>query len=247
MALSVTVLGCSGSYPGPGQACSGYLVRADGVNVVLDLGPGALANLQHHIGLHEVDAVVLSHSHPDHWLDLSGLRTATKYALEREGLAVYGTAENRKLAESISHGGLNPTIDWHEIHDGDELAIGGLRLRFSETEHYVETLAVRVDDPRAGRSIAYSADTGPGWALDRLGRGIDLVLCEATFATDEEGEGVLHLSARQAGAMAASAGARRLVLTHLWPGGDPRRYERIGSEAFGEPVELARTGARYEL
>jgi ribonuclease BN (tRNA processing enzyme) len=127
VALSVTVLGCSGSYPGPGQACSGYLVRADGVNVVLDLGPGALANLQRHIGLHEVDAVVLSHSHPDHWLDLSGLRTATKYALGREGLAVYGTAENRKLAESISHGGLNPTIDWHEIHDGDRALRGDPR------------------------------------------------------------------------------------------------------------------------
>lgn len=247
MALSVTVLGCSGSFPGPGEACSGYLVQAGGANLVLDLGPGSLANLQRHIGLHEVDAVVLSHSHADHWLDLAGLRTASKYALGREGLKVYGTAETRRLAESISHGGLEPTIDWQEIGDRDEIEIGGLRLRFSETDHYVETLAVRVDDPASGRSIAYSADTGPAWSIEQLGSGIDLVLCEATFATDEDGAGVLHLSAHQAGAMAAAAGVDRLVLTHLWPGSDPDRHREIGAEAFGGPVELARAGARYEV
>ena len=74
MGLSFTVLGCSGSYPGRGQACSGYLVQGGGVNLIIDLGPGSLANLQNHIDIGAIDAVILTHRHPDHWTDLAGLR-----------------------------------------------------------------------------------------------------------------------------------------------------------------------------
>lgn len=246
MALRFTVLGCCGSYPGRGQACSGYLIQGGGVNVVLDLGPGALANLQTHIELDEIDAVVLSHRHADHWIDLTGLETAWQYALGRQGLAVYGTAENREMAASVI-GPLDPVIAWHDMVDAGHTRIGGLDFDFSATDHYVDTLAVRIASPGDGVSMAYSADTGPSWSFTEFGRSIDLGLCEATTLADGEGVGILHLSARQAGAMARDAGVARVVLTHFQPGVDPVASQAEGSAAYGSPVQVAREHAVFEI
>ena len=85
--LTLTVLGCSGSYPGPGQACSGYLVRSGGTTVWLDAGTGTLANLQLHVGLDQVDAIVLSHQHPDHWSDIDNFYVACKYVVQRQDVS----------------------------------------------------------------------------------------------------------------------------------------------------------------
>jgi ribonuclease BN (tRNA processing enzyme) len=235
--LRLTILGCAGSYPGPDTACSGYLVQGGGVTVALDLGPGTLANLQRHVGLGDIDAVVLSHSHPDHWVDLSGLLTASRYTLRREGLPVYGTADTRERVGALMDE-IEPTFAWHDIADGDAVALGDLRLDFAATVHYVETLAVRVRDGDA--SLAYSADTGPGWSFAAFGEPVDLALCEATILAADQRDGFLHLSARQAGEMARAAGAGELVLTHLLPGGDPEDWRVEGSSAFGRPVTVAR-------
>jgi ribonuclease BN (tRNA processing enzyme) len=234
--LRLTVLGSSGSYPAAGLACSGYLVRGGGVNVVLDLGSGSLAALQEHIAIADLDAVVISHSHPDHWLDLGVLKTAWKYALDREDLAVHGTPDTRAKAEALTDG-LAPTFDWTDVAPGDELHIGGLTLRFSWTEHYVPTLAILVTDGTS--TLAYSADTGPGWSFREFGQPIDLAVCEATHLVGAEGQGVLHLSGRQAGAMARDAGVGRLVLTHVSPGVSHEAIRAEGAAAFGADVDLA--------
>jgi ribonuclease BN (tRNA processing enzyme) len=246
MGVTVTVLGCSGSYPAEGDACSGYLVQTPSCSVVVDLGPGSLANLQRYVHLTDIDAVVLSHSHPDHWVDLTGLRTALRYRFKREGLPVFGTAETHALASMLSSS-LDPTFVWTETTDAAEFEVDSLRFRLFATDHYVETLAVRIDDRVSGKAIGYSADTGPGWSLSQLGSGLDLALCESTYPTDEEAAGVLHLSARQAGAMGRVAGVRRLVLTHLWPDTDVEDHRREGSSGFGRQVDVAQTNERYEL
>lgn len=245
MSLSVTVLGTSGSYPAPGTACSGYLLRAGDTAVLLDAGPGTVANLQEHVSLADVDAVVLTHSHPDHWTDLMVLRTALKWDLGRTGVPVFGPDEVRHMAATITQTGLEPTLVWRSVVDGETVTFGPLTLTFSATDHYVETLAVRVDHD--GATFAYSADTGPGWSFAQLGPDIDLALCEATYATAAEAGEVLHLSAEQAGAMARSSGVRRLVLTHLYPGADPEVHRRHAEATFGGPVSIARTHERYDL
>jgi ribonuclease BN (tRNA processing enzyme) len=121
--------------------------------------------------------------------------------------------------------------------------VGGLSLSFSRTDHGPETLAVRVEGE--GRTLAYSADTGPGWSLEALGPGIDLALCEATWLADREGR-AQHLSARQAGTMAREAGVGRLVLTHRWPSVSPGAVEEEGAAAYGQAVELAAVGAAWD-
>lgn len=246
--LRLTVLGCSGSYPAAGGACSGYLVEAAGQTIAVDLGSGCLANLQRHVALDGLDAVVLSHSHPDHWMDLTGLEVAWKYALGRRGLRVYGTAETRQKATAVM-AELTETFDWVDVADGDTVHIGGetgVQASFSATEHYVATLAVRLST-NGGPALAYSADTGPGWSFAEFGRSVALGLCEATFLADREDEGVLHLSARQAGEMARAAGVERLVLTHFQPGVDRAAAGAEGEAAFGATVAVAAEHQTHDL
>ena len=235
------MLGCSGSYAGPGGACSGYLVQSRDATLWLDAGPGTLATLQQHTGLDGVDAVVLSHEHPDHWRDLEGYLIACRYGTpSRAGIPVYAPAGLRAHA----YFELEPTFVWHEVADGDRISVGELDVSFSRTDHPVETLAVRIDGD--GRSLGYSADSGPDWSLEALGPALDLALCEATLASDEEGK-VQHMSARQAGASARAAGARRLLLTHLWPTLDSARSQAEAADAFGAPAELAAHNVRYTI
>ena len=241
MGLTVTVLGCSGSYPGPGGACSGYLLDDGATRIWLEAGSGTLANLQRHIGFDELDAIVLSHEHPDHWSDLEGWRIVWQHRLERPtGFPVYAPAGLRAHTYEPE----SPALAWHDVTSGDTVTVGSMDFTFSRTDHGPETLGMRVD--AGGRSLGYSADTGPGWSLEALGPGLDLALCEATMTTEEEGT-LQHLSARQAGSTARAAGAGRLVLTHLWSTLDPEQSRSEAAEAFGRPVEVATVGVRYAL
>jgi ribonuclease BN (tRNA processing enzyme) len=242
MGLSVTILGASGTYAGPGGACSGYLVRGGGATVWVDTGPGTLANLQQHVDITALDAVVVSHSHPDHWGELGVLRNALKYGFQFEGMPVFSTSAVRELVDIVCGDSSEPTFRWGIVADGDHVAIGDLVFTFSRTDHPVETLAMRIE--AEGKSVLYSADTGPGWSLEALGPDADLAICEATLLVEDEGTAP-HLSGRQAGQSAAAARVRELVVTHFWPTSDPRRHEDEAAEAFGRRVGVAVPGKTF--
>ena len=242
--LTLTVLGCDGSHAGAGGAASGYLVRSweDGTALWLDAGPGTFANLQRFQDPGRLDAIVLSHEHSDHCSDVGGFVTAARYTLgwRRDPVPVFAPPGIEAMLREDD----DEVLTWRAVGDGDAVEVGGLRLRFSRTDHGPVTLAVRIEG--AGATLGYSADSGPRWSLEALGPGLDLALCEATYTKDHEGTAG-HMSARQAASSARAAGVRRLVLTHRWPTIDPRAVQAEASEAFGRPVAQAAVGRGYSL
>ena len=241
MGLTLTVLGCGGTYAGPDNACSGYLLRTDETSVLCDLGPGALANAQRHIDLVDVDAIVLTHEHADHWTDLPVTRNVYRYVLDRPPLPVFATAGTQALARPFCSGG--DPFAWTTIRDEDAVQIGDLTLRFSRTDHPVETLAVLAE--YGGASLVYSADTGPGWSPRAFGVRPDLAVIEATL--DHEHTNPVHLTATQAGERAAEVGAGALVLTHLLPGTDPAEQRAAAEVVFDGPVHMAEPGLTFTV
>jgi ribonuclease BN (tRNA processing enzyme) len=242
--VKLTVLGCDGSYAGAGGACTGYLVQGGGVNLWLDAGPGTLANLQRHVDLDAIDGIVLTHAHPDHWVDFLPYHNVIRYIRKRSGLPIWSPRKVRDLAEAVN-GELTHAVDWQVIDARSHVELGGLRLSFSRTDHPPETLAVRIDE-LGGPSFAFSSDTGPKWSLGELGSGLDTALCEATLRPSEEGLAP-HRSARQAGRMATDAGVGRLLLTHLPPGVDADAQLADARARFAGPVEVVTTNATYDL
>jgi len=234
--IELTVLGCSGSYGAPaGGACSGYLVRVAGQALWLDCGNGTLGALQRHVDPADLTAVVITHGHPDHCVDLYGLHVLNRYGLERFGLPVYAPeGVNTAMLNLVSDWG--GAFDWREVGDGDRAEVGPVGLRFSRTDHPPPTVAVEI--AHDGHRLVYTADTGPKWSVEAFAPHADLVLSEATYQHDDI-RAPIHVSSRQAGEMARAAAARRLMLTHLWPTLDPNVSVAEATEAFGAPVMLA--------
>lgn len=234
--MELTVLGCSGSYGAPaGGACSGYLVRAGDAAIWMDCGNGSFANLQQHIDPAELSAVVITHGHADHCVDLFGLHVMYRYGLDRTGLPVYAPEGLEPVLEAFV-GSFSGAFDWRVVGDGDKASIGEAALRFSRTDHPPPTVAVEISHD--SKRLIYTADTGPEWGVDAFDPGADLVLSEATYLQDDI-RAAIHLSAHQAGAFARAANARRLMITHLWPTVDPVASVEEASEAFGRAVSLA--------
>lgn len=233
--MDLIVLGCSGSYPSPTSPCSGYLVRTGETTLWVDCGHGTFANFQVHAEIEDLDAVIITHEHPDHFVDLYGLHVLMRYGLDLAGLPVFAPpgAEER-LGGLVSQWG--DTFEWNVISDDADAKIGDLAVRFSRTDHPPPTFAVEISDDR--RRLVYTADTGPDWTVGAFDPGADLVLSEATYQHAHR-KAKLHLSARQAGEAAQDARAARLMITHLWPRLDPVVSVEEASEAFGQPVTLA--------
>ena len=248
--MRLTVLGCSGTFPGPTSACSGYLLEHDGYRLVIDLGAGALGMLQQHIGLLEVDAVYVSHLHADHCIDLVAYSYARRYhpSGQPPPLPVYGPAgtAHRILSsyEEPPDNGLEDVYDFHEVAPGTR-QLGPFTVTAVQVNHPIECHGLRVE--AAGRSLTYSGDTGESEALVELARDTDLFLCEASWASADDNPPDIHLSGRQAGEHAAKAAARRLLLTHIVPWADRHTIEAEAAAAFGGPSELARCGVSYDI
>lgn len=234
--MELTVVGCSGSYGAPAAgACSGYLLRDGDTTIWMDCGNGSFVNLQRHVDPADLTAVVITHEHPDHCVDLYGLHVLLRYGIERSGVPVYAPAgADQRLGALVQWG---DTFDWHSIDDGSVASIGEIAVAFSRTDHPPPTYAVDLTGSD-GRRLVYTSDTGPGWSVDAFAPGAQVVLSEASYIHADR-RSPIHLSAHEAGTAARAAAAERLVLTHLWPQVDPSTVVEEGSEAFGAAVTLA--------
>jgi ribonuclease BN (tRNA processing enzyme) len=249
--VRLTIIGCSGSFPGPDSPASCYLLEAEGFRLVLDLGNGSLGALQRYADLYEIDAVCLSHLHADHCLDLCSYYVARTFHPDgpRPRIPVYapeGTASRMAQSYGLDDPpGMTETFDFVTLTPGTR-RIGPFQVTTDHMNHPVETFGFRLE--HAGRSVAYSADTGESPALVELARDAELLLCEASFLDAPGLPRNLHLTGARAAQHAAQAGAAQLVLTHLVPWNDPDRVlEEACGSSFAGPVSLATAGRSLQL
>ncbi|HEX7098004.1 MAG TPA: MBL fold metallo-hydrolase [Acidimicrobiia bacterium] len=244
--MRLTVLGSAGTYPVKGRPASGYLIEHEGTRIWCDAGPGTFTELP--IPVPEVDAVFISHRHPDHCLDVIIASHVLAYGPSpRFGVPLYGPATAiEALVGFVDGGRIDEVFDPSPLEDGDKVTIGSLSLSVASTDHSVDTLASRWETDH--RSLCYSGDTGPEGDWMRLAKDVDLFLCEASYQ-GEPGvhEYPHHLTASEAGTIARSVGARQLMLTHIPPHLDPARSVMEAEKTFDRPVSLAVPGVSTTL
>ncbi|MEX1158497.1 MAG: MBL fold metallo-hydrolase [Thermomicrobiales bacterium] len=261
MALTLTVLGGSAAWPNAGQGCSAYIVGDGTTTILLDCGPNTLLELRKHVDYTAVDAIVISHCHADHILDLVPYR----YGL------IYGPAgSRRRIPVWLPPGGLlrmemlggafagqgepqlsfwEPAFDMAEYQPELGLTLGDLRLSFAATQHYIECFAMRVQGSE-GAALLYSSDTGAIEPLMELvaGVGVGVVIAEATLESGDERPAAErgHMTPDDAARLAAAAGAHTLVVTHLWSERPDAVVEREATEHFNGRVVIAKPGLRVD-
>lgn len=254
--MRLTVLGRSPASPNPGEACAGYLVEGGGSRVLVDIGPGVVAELLRRHHPDELDAVVVSHMHADHMLDLVTLRYVYPWRArprhERLRVVMPPGSADQLLDLARGVGNARHFEDSFRLseHDGSSsMTFGGLDMRPIETIHFIPCWGFRMEAD--GRRLAYTADTAPCGGLEDLADGADLLLSEATLRTlDEDAqppEQRGHLLPAEAGETATRAGAKRLLLTHLPIDDGGEWARRDAAEAFQGDVEVAEPNRSYEI
>lgn len=243
--LTFKVLGCSGTYAAAGEACSGYLLRSLTTTIWVDCGPGTLANLQKEVKLTDLDAIIVSHHHPDHCAELPVAYNAAKYYLDIERIPVLAPRDVQRVTEAFqSFGDTSDLFEWKIVSDGDTAQVGDISVRFSQTDHPVETLAMRFDC--GDKSVVFTSDTGSNWSLSKLGRDPGLVVGEGTFLHAEAIPEVSHVSCVWLAEQANQVGAKQLVVTHVPPGSDPAEHLAEAAAVFEGPAFVASTGATFQ-
>ncbi|MGH2923033.1 MAG: MBL fold metallo-hydrolase [Solirubrobacterales bacterium] len=263
--MRATVLGKSPSWQDAGGACSGYLIQTGTTNLLLDCGNGVFGKLRQYVDYTEIDAVVVSHMHADHFLDLVPYSYALTYAPKQQPVPVHtwpGTdspARPRLIAPPEAGGILRRVVgawgnedlvenafELDEYAGGDSVAVGDITASFHPVPHFIDTFAVNLTTDGSGK-LSYGADTRPGDEIIEAARDADLLICEATLPRPERTGVRGHLTPTEAAEHARAAGVKRLVLTHISDElGDDWALEQA-REAFDGPLEIAREGATYEI
>ncbi|MGV0360285.1 MBL fold metallo-hydrolase [Corynebacterium mastitidis] len=256
--MKLTILGSSGSLGAPGNPASGYFIEAPGMpGVIMDLGPGTLANLQT-VGDPSQAHVIFSHLHADHCLDFPSLLVWRRYhptqaATRRHHLMAPGYAPThlgRLFSDDQPDGvdDFSDTFAFSPWQDRQTEVLDRLSVTPFKVVHPVESYALRVEERGRGASLAFSGDTAWTGSLIDAAREVDLFLCEANWGTSTDNKApAMHLSGGEAGRAARLAGAKRLVIVHVPPWLDPEESVAAAAKEFDGPVEFGTPGTVYEV
>jgi ribonuclease BN (tRNA processing enzyme) len=254
VSFRLTILGKSPSWQDRDGACSGYLVEVAGLSLLVDCGNGVFAKLRRHADYERTDAVIVSHLHADHTLDLLPFAYALTYGQQlRSGRPSLHAPPGSRAAMRRLCGEWGPetlvedAFDLHEYDPGRELAIGDVRVRFQAVPHYVPSWALQLRVGEEGPRLVFSGDCGPNDELAAFAQDADLLLIEATRLDPDDEMPGMHLTAGCAGEIGRRAGVRRLVLTHYSDQLDPAVVRSQAQAAFGRDVELAGEGETYDI
>lgn len=258
MASQAVVLGICGAWPEPGRACSGFVLEHAEFRIVMDLGYGTLTRLltlvDSRVGA-GIDAVIITHKHPDHMLDLHGLFRARWFGdRDADPIPLYapdGVVQRLQGLEDDDKGAILEVFNLHRLPDERPYDVGPFELRSWSLRHFVPNAGVRLTAD--GLTVAYTGDTGPDPSIAELAHDADLFIAEASdrrqrTGTPAAGPGQrMHLTAHDAGEAAQAAGAKRLLLTHFWPGNDREASRTEAIAVFDGEVLVADEGMRISL
>jgi len=264
--MRLTVLGKSPSWQDADGACSGYLIEEDGTSILLDCGNGVFSKLRRYRDYTRIDAVVISHLHADHFLDLVPFSYALTYAPRQQPLPVDrwpgtdnparpklyaptgATEVFRRVVGSWGNEDLiENAFEIEEFKADSMFDIGTMQFRFQTVPHFTETFAIDIASTNGGGRVTYGADCSPNETLVEFARGTDLLIVEATLPRPERTGMRGHLTPEEAGGHAKGAAAKRLLLVHISDELDADWARDEAAEAFGGPVEVAREGATFDV
>jgi ribonuclease BN (tRNA processing enzyme) len=259
------VLGKSPSWQDADGACSGYLLEDDDATVLLDCGNGVFSKLRRYRDYTKVDAVVISHLHADHFLDLVPFSYALTYAPRQQPTPVdrwpgtdsparpqlYAPQGAREVFRRVVGAWGNEDLienafELIEFAPNDVLEVGSMRFRFQGVPHFTKTFAIDISSTNGGGRITYGADCSPNDELVEFARDTDLLIVEATLPRPERTGVRGHLTPKEAAEHASRANVKRVLLTHVSDELDELWVKGCAREAFKGPIAVAREGAVYQ-
>jgi ribonuclease BN (tRNA processing enzyme) len=244
--MKLTVIGQWGGYPKAGEASTGYLLQHNDYNLLIDCGSGVLSHLQHHVEATDLDAVLLSHYHPDHVADIGVLQHALliQYFLGKNKgtLPVYTHREDQRGFETITYKDL---MKAHEYKEDSSLSIGPFTVTFVKTMHPVPCYGMRIEAD--GKALFYTADSAYREEFVSFGQDADVLLCECNFYGGMNSSNAGHMTSLDAGKLAHKTNAGKLILTHLPHFGDLFKLVTEAKSVYNGEAVLAEKDMVVEM
>jgi ribonuclease BN (tRNA processing enzyme) len=244
--MKLTIIGFWGGYPKMNEASSGYLLEHNGYRLLVDCGSGVLSKLQNFVEPEELDAVILSHYHPDHIADIGVLQHARLIqgflGKDFGTLPIYGHQFNQAEFEKLTYKNITLGVAYHSEQTQQ---IGPFEISFLPTNHPVECFAMRIEVE--GKVVVYTADTSFKEELIDFSRNSDLLLCECNFYEGQNGQGAGHMTSIDAGILAQQANVKKLILTHLPHYGELTKLVEEARTKYEGLISLASERVTIEL